>query len=165
MTLRDRDIVELAVPPRIVADLVRSIYAHDGDDPETAQMCHEVGGLLTVAQHEPLRHAADRGARLQRRIHRAAEAVADVADGWHFGSVILATRLLIQRLISEGWIELHADSAFDQAWERLSSAIEQHAEPGALDRPERRGEADRLTREMRRALAARGLYVQQEVAA
>jgi len=112
-----------------------------------------------VAIHEPLRQRPERAARLQRRIERAARTVADVADGQHFGSVILATRLLIQRLIGEGWIVLHGGSAFDRASERLSSAIEAHAEPGAIDAPERRGEADRLAREMRRRLGAEGYYV------
>ena len=156
--LRDRDIVELALPPRIVSDLVRNIYQHDGDDRETAQMCHEVIGHLTVDMHEPLRQRPYQAAKIQRRIEHAAEAVGDAAEGRHFSSVILATRLLIQQLIGEEWIVMHADGAFDLAWERLSAAIEEHAEKGALDNPEWRGEADRIAREMRRRLSEQGLY-------
>lgn len=154
--LTDRQRVELLIPTMLLEVAVRDAKNADGDDPETADVCTRC--LQDLDDDKQALLPRDRAAKLRRRARRIQLRTTAPARGADFGAFVLAIRLLIERLIAEGWIELHAGSAFDRAWERFTDALAQSEEADKLDSPDRRGEADRLCRAMRRALAEHGCY-------
>ena len=155
--LTDRQRVELMVPSMLLAVAVQDAQAADGDDPETREVCERCIRDLNEAI-DALLPDLKRGDKLRRRARRIRRRVLAPCHGADFGAVMLAIRLLIERLIAEGRIVLHAGSPFDQAWTRFIDALERSPEAEKLDTPERRGEADKLYRAMRRALAEQGVY-------
>lgn len=160
--LTDRQRVELMLPSLLLQAAVRDAKAADGDDPETADTCNAC--LMDIEQDVRALLPADRPAKLRRRAYRAQAEVTAPCRGADFGALVLAIRLLIERLIADGHIELHAGSPFDRAWERFTDALAQSEEADKLDSRERRSEADRLCRSMRQALAEQGYYRTEEAA-
>jgi len=160
--LTDRQHVELMLPSLLLQAAVRDAKSADGSrDPETDDVCTTC--LLDLEEAIEALLPRDRADKLRRRARRIERRALAPVRGADFGSVVLAIRLLIERLIADGHIQLHAGSLFDRAWERFTDALAASPEADKLDNPDRRGEADRLCRAMRRALAEQGYYRTSEV--
>lgn len=160
--LTDRQRVELLLPNMLLEIAIRDAHAADGDDPETHDVCTRC--LQDLDDDKQALLPRDRAYKLRRRARRIQLRTTAPARGADFGAFVLAIRLLIERLIADGHIELHAGSPFDRAWERFTDALAQSEEADKLDSSWRRGEADRLCRAMRQALAEQGLYQAEGVA-
>ena len=159
--LTDRQRVELLLPCMILFTIIADTRETDGQqDPQTDDLCRQCEQDLQAEVEALLPKDSPRRQRLYNRARRTKKRVMAPARGQQFGTVMLAVRLLIERLIADGHIVLHAGSRFDQAWSRFAIAIEESPDARLLDTPERRSEADRLCRAMRRALGEQGLYAQ-----
>lgn len=159
--IRERDMVEMMVPALLLRVLVRDIRNHHDTPAGDAAELDGIDADIEAALNEV--RARDR-AKARKAEDRAAKAI-NGALGQRYASlpaIILAIRLTIERLIAEGWFEVGAESAFARAWDRFAEGIQQAPDADGLDRPERRGEADRLHREIRGALAERNLFVARE---
>ena len=162
--LSDRQRVELAVPALLVRRVTLDIRRHP--DTGTAD-CARLDGIvddIDTAIAEAAGPDVERAAKVRRRAQRAAQAAIPTRTE-HLASMVLGIRLLTQMLIDEGWLQIHDGGAFDRAWTDLAEGLESAEDAGALDRPERRAEADRIYRQMRAALAGQGLYQAEGVAA
>lgn len=159
--LTDRQRVELMLPNMLLEIAVRDAKSADGDDPETHDVCTRC--LMDITEAKGALLPKDRADRLRRRARRIQVRATAPCRGADFGALVLAIRLLIERLIADGHLELHAGSPFDRAWERFTDALAASPEADKLDSPDRRGEADRLCRAMRQALAEQGYYRTSEV--
>jgi hypothetical protein len=161
--LTDRQRVELLIPSLLLQAAVRDARAADGGrDPEAADVCNTC--LLDLEEAIKALLPRDRADKLRRRGRRIERRALGPVRGADFGAFVLAIRLLIERLIADGHIELHAGSPFDRAWERFTDALAASPDADKLDSPDRRGEADRLCRAMRQALAEQGYYRTEEAA-
>jgi len=142
----------------LLCSIIADVRQADGDDPRTVEMCQACEADLHAEIADVLHAAPSKRRQLENRARRANKRVLSTVAGEQFGSVVLGVRLLMERLIAEGQIVLHAGSRFDHAWSRFAEAIENSPEAGALDNPERRGDADRLCRGMRQRLGKMGYY-------
>jgi hypothetical protein len=160
----DRERVELMLPSLLLAAAVRDARAADGDDLETRNRLAACERDLDQEIAAVLPKERTRARKLHNRGKRIEKRVLAPCRGADFGAFVLAIRLLIERLIAEGHIVLHAQSSFDQAWGRFTDGLAESPEADKLDTPERRGAADRLYRQMREKLAEHGYYRTTEAA-
>ena len=160
----DSQRVEMAVPALLVRRITVDIRRHPDTGPADRERLDRIIGQIDVAIGEAIGPDAKRAAKVRRRAQRAAQAAIPTRTE-HLASMVLGIRLLTQMLIDEGWLQIHDGGAFDRAWTDLAEGLESAEEAGALDRPERRAEADRIYRQMRAALADHGLYQAKGVAA
>jgi hypothetical protein len=159
--IREKDRVEMLIPVLLVQRLTWDVCDDDATTPTERATLLEAIDYLAKAEQQILPGDCQARQRIfcraKRHLNRALP-----APGTHLATVILAVRLVIERLIQDGHIVLHAGGDFDQAWTILTERILAAPDAGVLDTPERRGDASQLARRMLGTLRDRGLYRAEE---
>lgn len=157
--LSDRQRVELLVPPLLAYRLATNVRNHPGTTAQDVDRLNAIVGNFDRAIQEVVGDEIKRKQKLLRRADRALDSALP-GDDASFAALLLATKLLIDRLVEARFIAIHDGGAFDVAWTDLAEGLESADETNALDTPERRSEANVVYQQMRQALADHGLYRQ-----
>jgi len=155
--IREKDRVEMLIPVLLVQRLTWDIMDDSATTLDERATLLEAADHLARAEQQILPPGPHQRGRIFNRAHRHVRAALPT-PGTHLATVILAFRLVIERLIQDGHIVLHAGGDFDQAWTILTERILAARDAGVLDTPERRGEASQLARRTLETLRDRGLY-------
>jgi len=155
--IREKDRVEMLVPVFMVQRLTWDIMDDSATTAHERATLLEAVDYLAKAEQQILPAAPNERQRIFSRAHRHVRTSLP-EPGTHLATVILAFRLVIERLIQDGHLALHAGSDLDQAWTILTERILAAPDAGVLDTPERRGEASHLASRMLETLRDRGLY-------